>query len=152
MKIISGVNYIREYNLVWYVEATDGLYTTYSNQNDPLPSRRNGHHLFLKIEPGETGIEELPKFFELGQCHPNPFHSSTVIRYTLPRPAHVTLAVFDLLGTRVKTLVSDMTDSGAHTISWDGSDEAGRRLPSGTYVVRMTAGEFVQTRVLMLMK
>ncbi|MFH1011184.1 MAG: T9SS type A sorting domain-containing protein, partial [bacterium] len=78
---------------------------------------------------------------------PNPFNSSTMIRYDVPISGPVRLAVFNLLGQAVTRLVDERQLPGAYTILWDAGN-----LPSGVYFCRMEAGEFVQTSKLVLMK
>ncbi|MBL0177022.1 MAG: T9SS type A sorting domain-containing protein [Ignavibacteria bacterium] len=91
-------------------------------------------------------------FTGLSQNYPNPFNPVTTISYSLQAPARVTLAVFDLLGTPVKTLVNESKDAGAYQVSWDATDDLGRKLPSGSYMLKLTAGDFSQTRMMTLLK
>ncbi len=72
-------------------------------------------------------------------CHPNPFNASTLVRYELPRPGRVRLAILDVRGRVVRTLVSGSKPRGEHQVRWDGTDDAGRLLPSGVYLVRLQA-------------
>jgi hypothetical protein len=148
---ISGQRGTTQYNLVWYVEATDGLYTTPGWVRNQDSTKRNGHHLFLNWDFGD-GIEDMPHSFDLGQNYPNPFNPSTTIPFSLPKASLVTMTVCDVLGTPVKTLLRDFMDAGAHSVHWDGRDETGQALPSGSYVLRMAAGEYTLTRVMVLMK
>ena len=96
----------------------------------------------------------LPKNFSLAQNHPNPFNPTTTISYTIPdgAPAHVTLKIYSLRGHLVKTLVASIMDSGIHIVFWDGTDESGRQVSSGVYLYRMQAGEFTQTRKMVIVK
>ncbi len=88
-----------------------------------------------------------PQNFALHQNYPNPFapsarahaSSATKIRYTLPLNAEVELAVFDLMGQRLATLVQSHKAPGLHTVEWNGKDEHGRLAPSGIYFCRMRA-------------
>jgi hypothetical protein len=84
---------------------------------------------------------------ELLQSYPNPFNPTTTIRYQLTSLAHVTLSVFDLLGREVATLVDDMEEPGEKRATFDGS-----ALASGVYFYRLRAGDFVQTRKLVLVR
>lgn len=73
---------------------------------------------------------------------PNPFGPSTVVRFSLPTAAaHVSLGVFDVAGRRVRALHDGPVDAGAHERAWDGRNDAGGRVASGTYFVRLVAGE-----------
>lgn len=83
--------------------------------------------------------------FALQPGYPDPFTSQTSIRFTLPRSTAVRLEVFDLRGRRVRTLVDGSLSAGGHDAMWNGADESGRPLPSGTYIYRLT-GEGVTVR------
>lgn len=85
--------------------------------------------------------------YRLAQSYPNPFNPQTRIQYALPVANHVTLEVFDLLGRRIQTLVNEVQDAGSYAVSFDGSD-----LSNGTYVYRLTAGPFSETKTMVLMK
>jgi hypothetical protein len=85
--------------------------------------------------------------YELYQCYPNPFNPSTTIRYALPERSHVTMAVFNTLGQQVATLVNENEEAGIRDVVFDGSG-----LASGVYFYRLRAGEYVQTRKLVVLK
>jgi hypothetical protein len=85
--------------------------------------------------------------FELGQNYPNPFNPSTAISYHLAVNSRVSLRVFDLLGREVAVLVDEEQPAGTYRAMWDAT-----RLPSGVYFYRLTAGEYVQTRKMLLTK
>jgi hypothetical protein len=104
-----------------------------------------------------TGASTLPKEFALQQNYPNPFNPSTTIRYALPVQSVVTLEVFNVLGQRVRTLVSDIQAAGYRTMEWDGRSNSGQQLASGVYFLQIAArGEngvsFTNVRKLMMMK
>ncbi len=96
----------------------------------------------------------LPDKFQLLQNHPNPFNPSTSIRYDIPEGENVytTLSLYNTRGQLVKTLVNGQKGPGSYVINWDGRDENGRMVPSGVYFYRIQAGEFVQTRKMILLK
>lgn len=95
---------------------------------------------------GETG-DNLPGGFDLYPNYPNPFNPSTTIRFALPRRTSMTLVVFNALGQQIATLLEGNQAAGAHDLKFDGS-----RLASGMYFYRMQAGEFTQTRSLLLIR
>jgi formylglycine-generating enzyme required for sulfatase activity len=99
--------------------------------------------LFLRI----AQAAQVPAAFALAQNYPNPFNSSTTIRYSLPRDVHVSIEVFDILGRRVASLVNQDEKAGEKRIAWSSGECA-----SGVYHYRITAGEFVQTRKLVIIK
>lgn len=98
-----------------------------------------------------TGVDkagnEIPKEFRLSQNYPNPFNPTTVISYDLPKRSHVLIAVYDVLGREVKTLVNENQQAGSYHVTLDASD-----LPSGMYFYRIVAGNFIKTRKLVLVK
>ncbi|MBW7996472.1 MAG: alpha/beta fold hydrolase [Candidatus Glassbacteria bacterium] len=96
----------------------------------------------------------LPKASILGQNVPNPFNPSTTVSFTVPvGPSHaVSLKIFDLRGKLIRTLVNELKETGTHQVIWDGTDESGRKVASGVYLYRMKAGEFVQTRKMVILK
>jgi hypothetical protein len=84
---------------------------------------------------------------------PNPFNSSVTMRYEVPPPGgHVTIAVYDVRGRRVCTVVARYTPAGRYLLSWDGLSEIGTRVSSGVYFVRMRGSGFVKTRRIVLLK
>jgi hypothetical protein len=89
----------------------------------------------------------VPTNFSLQQNYPNPFNPVTTISYSVPKTSDVTLSVHDILGRTVAVLVADVKAAGTYSVQFDAS-----MLPSGVYYYRMRAGEFVDTRKLMLVK
>jgi len=96
----------------------------------------------------------LPKSFSLAQNAPNPFNPSTTIKYDIPEgnPVQVSLLIYNLRGQLVKALVDETREPGSYSVFWDGTDETGRRVSSGVYLYRMKAGEFTQTRKMVILK
>ena len=79
-----------------------------------------------------------PERFSLSQNYPNPFNPATEIKYTLPKTAKVTLAIYNTLGQKVKTLVSQRQDAGQYKTIWDATDDSGRKAASGVYLYQIT--------------
>jgi hypothetical protein len=98
------------------------------------------------VSVGDEEIQ-IPKKFILNQNFPNPFNPSTTIRYQMPDAGFVTLKVFDVLGREVSTLVDEYRNAGRYEVEFDGSN-----LASGIYFYKIQAGEFVQTRKMILIK
>jgi len=96
--------------------------------------------------------EPVPSVFSLGQNQPNPFTPSTLIPYGLPERAWVTVDVFDIRGRLIVTLVDESQDRGFKSTPWDGRDAAGVAVPSGVYLYRLRAGEFTETRKMVLVR
>jgi hypothetical protein len=90
--------------------------------------------------------------FSLAQNVPNPFNPLTSIKFTIAEDAHVTLAVYDVGGRRVRTLVDRNLKASFYRIDWDGRNESGRTAASGIYFYRLQAGSFVQSRKMILLR
>jgi hypothetical protein len=100
----------------------------------------------------DEGGEELPDRFSLSQNYPNPFNPTTVIKFSLPTRSEVSLEVFNVLGQKVKSLVNGELPAGEHSVTWDGTDRSGNREPSGVYFYRLKAGNYVQSRKMVLVR
>jgi len=96
--------------------------------------------------------EALPQTPALATNYPNPFNGDTVIRFTLPAPGDVELAILDLAGQRVAVLAQGVRQPGSHTIRWDGRGDGGRLLASGAYLCRLRVGARVEARKLLLLR
>ena len=99
-----------------------------------------------------AGSDMGPSTFGMMQNYPNPFNPETEISYSLPEAAQVRLTVYNMLGQKVKTLVDEYQAAGRKTVSWDGTDERGNKAASGIYFYRVKAGEFEDTKKMILMK
>jgi hypothetical protein len=95
----------------------------------------------------------IPENFALSQNYPNPFNPETTIRYTVAqKPQHVKLVVYDVLGKVVTTLVDETKPAGTYAVRWDGKTSHGESVGSGTYIYRITIGDFSQTRKMVLVR
>ncbi len=93
-----------------------------------------------------------PKYFELFQNHPNPFNSETVIRFSLSKPAEVTLVIYNTLGQKVKTLMQGYLKAGTTSVNWDGKDQKGNTVSSGIYLYELKAGNQTESKRMVLLK
>jgi hypothetical protein len=115
-----------------------------------------------EVEDYEVTIEEdlvtdasgpgLPKHYALYEPVPNPFNPQTTLSFALPKGSHVKLTVYDVRGRVVATLLDEARGPGIHDVVWDGSDNAGRQVASGVYLYRLEAGNFVETKRMVLVK
>ena len=94
----------------------------------------------------------LPGVYVLQQCYPNPFNPLTTIVYDLPRASRVSLSITDLLGREVRKLVDGYEPAGRREALWDGRDKNGQEVASGVYFYRLTAGDFTDTKKMLLLK
>ncbi len=105
----------------------------------------------IMIQPTATGVERpntgTPMHFKLFDNYPNPFNPTTTIRYELPASSYVKLKVYDVMGREVSTLVNRKESPGIHSVKFNGSMYA-----SGMYIVRLTAGSYVKTIKMELIK
>ncbi|MFN0158765.1 MAG: T9SS type A sorting domain-containing protein [Bacteroidota bacterium] len=90
---------------------------------------------------------DQPMKYTLAQNHPYPFNPTTTIRFVLPISSRVSLKVYDLLGREVATIAEGPMEAGWHTMEWSGVNAA-----SGVYLYRLQAGEYIETRKLVLLK
>ena len=88
-----------------------------------------------------------PSEFLLLQNYPNPFNPSTEIKYSIPQSSNVVLTVFDVLGNEIETLVNEEKPSGSYAVKWYVEN-----LPSGVYFYQLRAGDFIQTKKMVLLK
>jgi len=98
----------------------------------------------------------FPMAFSLSQNYPNPFNPTTSITYEIPVGSEegvpMVLEVFNLRGQRVATLVDGVKTPGSYTVLWNGRDDSGRPLSSGTFLYRIEAGDFTSTRKMVILK
>ncbi len=115
-----------------------------------------GHGTFLRLNnlTRDAGgvVNNLPGEYSLSQNYPNPFNPTTSISFNLPVAGHVELAVYNLLGQKVATVVDGTLAAGQHEVIWNGSDQNGVAVSSGVYFYRLKSATFNQTRKMTLMK
>ncbi len=115
----------------------------------PMPAPRGWWRFNVNVSPigiTHTG-NEVPKKFALMQNYPNPFNPTTIINYELPITNYVSLRVYDVLGKEVVTLVNEKQNAGRYEVDWDATN-----YPSGVYFYKIAAGDFVETKKMILIK
>ena len=95
----------------------------------------------------EEEVSSTPLSYQLSQNYPNPFNPVTTISYVLPTTSKVLLVIYNLLGEEIARLVDGIQPEGVHQITWDASGAS-----SGIYFYRIHAGEFIQTRKMLLLR
>ncbi len=144
----------RIYNLTTMTEAGTGDYTT-QFFSQPYSISRGGITelgtfavgLFGQPSDVDGNKQGLPLRFSLDQNYPNPFNPATTIRYTLAKNSKVKIAVYDLLGKEIATLVNTNLNAGEYTVQWNTENMA-----SGIYIYKLITKDFVQARKMMLLK
>ena len=100
--------------------------------------------IMVGVEPSANNI---PGKFSLKQNYPNPFNPSTIINFTLPKLTNINLSILNITGKVVSTLINGNKNPGSYSIKWDGTNYA-----SGIYFYRLQAGDFVDTKKMILLK
>jgi len=94
----------------------------------------------------------IPKEFAVSQNYPNPFNPSTIINYALPKSSLVTLKIYNILGQEVKTLLNTQSPAGFYSVQWNGENNFGQHVASGIYIYRVTAGQYVKSMKMVMLK
>jgi hypothetical protein len=139
-------------DFVWNVRVSDGVDTVdVASDYDPATDTFEPLYYSLTLEramgTSNEELSDLPEKFDLKQNYPNPFNPTTKIAFDLPQAASVELVVFDMLGRKVATLVSERMTAGTHTMDFNASS-----LASGMYIYRIEAGSFTSIKKMMLIK
>ncbi|MFQ5629052.1 MAG: malectin domain-containing carbohydrate-binding protein [bacterium] len=108
-----------------------------------LAKRKSAEDQFVNASPGS---------FELFQNYPNPFNPETNIRFSIPKDMYLTLKIYNILGEEVRTLVDGFQQAGNFIVHWDTRNDAGIRLPSGTYIYRLQGGGEVSVKEMILLR
>jgi flagellar hook assembly protein FlgD len=103
------------------------------------------------IEPEEKN-SILPDKFELGPARPNPFNSTVTFDYKVPYECDLEIAIYDIIGNKIRVLFDGARGSGIYTEIWDGKDRNDRTVASGTYLYRLKADDYEETRKMTFLK
>jgi predicted outer membrane repeat protein len=128
----------------WIVVAmdTDGFMVG-SDNNTPMT-----------VVVGTLSIDgaDIPEVFALHQNYPNPFNPTTQIKYDLPEDALVSITIYDIMGRNIKSLVNSNQSAGYRSIQWNATNNLGEPVSAGMYIYMIQAGEFRQTKKMVLLK
>jgi hypothetical protein len=97
-------------------------------------------------------IGVIPAAYALHQNYPNPFNPVTTLRYDLPTEDYVTIIIYDLSGREINQLVNTNQPAGQKSVQWNATDMHGKPVSAGVYLYQIQAGEFIQTRKMVLLK
>ncbi|MRR08606.1 T9SS type A sorting domain-containing protein [bacterium] len=131
----------------WYYYVVQANYSTpdttsgYSNEASAYPTGVSG---------GPSS--DLPTVFALGANTPNPVQGHTTVTYALPKAGNVRIAVYNVAGQKVKTLVDGAMGAGYHSVSWNGRNESGQAVSAGVYLYQMQADNFSTARKLVVVR
>lgn len=111
----------------------------------------NGRYLLIAgkaefvAQQVDLALADLPGVFQLRQNYPNPFNGATTIAYDIARSGRVKIEIFNILGQRVRVVVSEFRETGRYQEIWDSLDDAGNPVASGIYIIRMQSADFQKT-------
>jgi len=127
----------------YFVHTADEEYTVGSDTGEFVLSR-------AALGVGE-GLS-IPEVFALQQNYPNPFNPVTTLRYDLPENGYVNIVIYDMLGRQVKTLINQTQEAGYRSVIWDATNDYGKPVSAGIYLYQIQAGEYMQTKKMVLLK
>jgi hypothetical protein len=129
----------------WMLAVTDGI--------DSVDAS-NGPYSFT-IDATAMAIDPailIPEIFALHQNYPNPFNPVTTLRYDLPEDALVNITIYDMMGRVVKTMVNSQQNTGYKSVRWNATNDKGSPVSAGLYLYTIQAGDFRQTKKMVLLK
>ena len=161
-----------EIKVYWYgrdtVTINEGFVSTYTN--DPVNPIKNLVYLVLNtILSNINGqYNHIPNNYTLHQNYPNPFNPTTTIKYDLKENSFVNIAIYNILGEKVRTLINQSESAGFNSVIWDGLNDAGEQVSTGVYIYKLevkntsttlrhrsgehSASKFIQSRKMIYMK
>ncbi len=156
--LYSGVNYEGVYrsfdNGITWINISEGLpvdkFRCFALDNDSnlvVGTEENGVYKCLLPVAVASNVNNLPANIFLEQNYPNPFNPKTTIQFTIPKSQFVSMEVYNLLGQKVATLKDEYLNAGMHTVEWNATG-----LASGVYLYRLQAGNYTETKKLILLR
>ena len=126
-----------------------GIVTIYSNDNDEeeVTVQLTGIAVELSVDG-----HQIPDKFTLHQNHPNPFNPVTTLRYDLPEDTMVNITIYDMMGRVVRTMVNTQQNTGFKSVRWNATNDVGSSVSAGLYLYMIQAGDFRQTKKMVLLK
>ena len=149
----------------WNVSNVEGMYAMFDGTDALSDENKCAIHNSWSVQSNEwtydwstscaltTYVNSLvPDNFSLHQNYPNPFNPVTTLRYELPEDALVNISIYDMMGGVVKTLINDQQTAGYRSAQWNATNNAGSPVSAGIYLYMIQAGEFRQTKKMVLLK
>jgi len=147
---------------IGWLDSYISAFTVYDNQlvvggGFTMAGEKRAFYIVAWSEDFQTAVESdvdpiLPTGFALHQNYPNPFNPTTVISYSLPVKANVTVSIYNILGQTVKTFAQGEQSAGTYSVTWDATDTYGKEVASGMYFYKVTAGEYTASKKMVLLK
>lgn len=140
-----------------YLPYSSFLYI-YNISTDSFTATTGTNYFIPVFWVGESDVsvdepaDNFPREFVLYSNYPNPFNPTTTLQYDLPEDAQVKIMIYDLMGHEVRTLVNTHQISGFKSVVWDATNDLGKPVSAGVYLYQIQAGEFVQTKKMVLLK
>jgi len=128
----------------WIIAVTDGI--------DSVVASNGPYSLTIDATSMAIEPELIPEVFALHQNYPNPFNPVTTLRYDLPEDALVNITIYDMMGRVVKTMVNSQQNTGYKSVRWNSTNDKGSPVSAGLYLYTIQAGEFRQTKKMVLLK
>ncbi len=122
------------------------------DENDPVWVESDAPIEYLRTDSDDRIVGNIPIGFSLNQNYPNPFNAETKISLDLPVSTNINLAIFDMLGRKVKTLAEGFYQAGIHQFNWDGKSDTGERLSSGVYFYTVKSDSFNESKKMLMLK
>ena len=132
--------------LEWTVHVTDGIDTLEANNAPFTVTIDGGYAMSVYLE------SLLPDKFAFHQNFPNPFNPVTTLRYDLPENSFVNVTIYDMLGREIRSLVNTTQDAGFKSVIWNATNDFGKPVSAGVYLYQIQAGDFIQTKKMVLLK
>ena len=114
------------------------------------------HNTLVMLPTGDdvslADVTVMPEKFTIHQNYPNPFNPVTTLRYDLPENGNVNITIYDMLGRQVKTLINQNQDAGYRSVVWNATNNYGEPVSAGIYLYQIQAGEYMQTKKMVLLK
>ncbi|GAB4328134.1 MAG: hypothetical protein Kow0037_02240 [Calditrichia bacterium] len=109
-------------------------------------------NMVVGIEDHNFATFAVPEAYHLEQNYPNPFNPTTKIEYALTKKANIEIAIYNVAGQKVRTLVSGTVEPGVHNVVWDARNDAGQQVAAGIYLYQLKANNYTETKKMVLLK
>jgi len=146
---VNGVGYDTSwYNVTTSLDTVNNIVCGETQSLSPFTVGIDG----VITDVGEQIEFNIPNDFDLSQNYPNPFNPTTVFEYSVPARSDVLIEIVNILGQQIRTLVNSTVAAGRYQITWDGSNSQGQKVSSGVYFYHIQAGDYNETKKMLLLK